>query len=50
MEKKWISYQQNNGAIITSLMYSKNGKPTDKLLGIVILKETITTNIEFWYY
>ena len=42
-----IAYRQNNKTVAVPFIYYKNGTPTDKLLSIRILKDTISMDIEF---
>ena len=42
-----VSYWQNNKTVILPFAYYKDGSPTDKLLQIRILKDSIKMNIKF---
>jgi hypothetical protein len=42
-----ISYLQNNKTVSMPFIYYKNGSPTDELIHIRILKDTISMDIEF---
>ncbi|MBT8300451.1 MAG: hypothetical protein KJO63_03915 [Maribacter sp.] len=42
-----ISYRQKNKTVAMPFIYYKNGTPTDELLTIRILKDSISMDIEF---